>query len=506
MDTSNSHAQHPARTITQDYDVSSMTYLGTLRDSRWASPGTQHQSQQMVQSNFDPSQPSFQPSRHHPISMDIARYSEPRSASQQQSQSLERQIYELRLHQLGARHSQEYHMVTLQQATHETTAKYAELKDIMQRDLRSLQRKIEALEAGDDDEVSGINYTHRASSDMPNEVFEGSDEDIAKAYLARAEEKEAAAAKLRRAARAFSGGADVNATVEEPEAMPRPGDKVIGFACCGTVLDSLEAMSEHFEKSHMANTGSTRDEGKKPEAALQSTPARELSRPRPHAIEIKAPEPPKFEARAEEPKSEEQPKPADNTSEEHHEALKSDKDSWMPYAIRVMPPSTAVVPASQKTFSFEHIHNVLKGEEWCDGYYFISAEHPYIESQAYWILDEEHEPFIPKKPGQHGAKITAFFNNTDCKPAPTPENYNDCPVFIRRKGESEYRYYGQYSQSRFSDKIGYDTMMGKILSSSLYRRNIEQRLIEHFRSHPRFRAPPLGRAACCRRPTTMGDR
>lgn len=468
MDTTNNHVQRQTRTAPQEYDAGSMAYLGTLRDERWASPGSQLQSQQMVHSNFDPSQPSFQPSSHQPSSMEVARYSEPRSAPQQYPQSLERQIYELRLHQLGARHSQEYHITTLQQATHENSLKYMALKDVMQRDLRSLQRKIEALEAGDDDEVSGINYTQRASSDIPNEVFEGSDEDIAKAYLARAEEKQTAAAKLRRAARTFLGGADVNVTVEELDAIARPEDKVIGFACCSIVLDSLEAMSEHFEKSHLANTGSTRDEGKKPEAALQSTPARELSRPRPHAIEIKAPEPPKFEARAEEPKSEEQPKPADNTSEEHHEALKSDKDSWMPYAIRVMPPSTADVPASQKTFSFEHIHNVLKGEEWCDGYYFISAENPYIESQAYWILDEENEPFIPQKPGQHGAKITAVFNNTDCIIGPAPKNYMDCPVFMRRKGESEYRYYGQYSQTRFSDKIGYDTMMGKILSSPFH--------------------------------------
>ena len=170
MDTSDSHAQHPARRITQDYDIGSMAYLGTLRDSRWASPGNQHQSQQMVRTNFDPSQPSFQPSNNQPISMDVARYTEPRSAPQQHSQSLERQIYELRLHQLGARHSQEYHITTLHQATHENSQRYVELKDVMQRDLRTLQRKIEALEAADDDEVSGINYTHRASSDMPNEV------------------------------------------------------------------------------------------------------------------------------------------------------------------------------------------------------------------------------------------------------------------------------------------------------------------------------------------------
>lgn len=417
----------------------------------------------MVHSSFDPSKPSFQPSNLQPISMDVARYSEPRSAPQQHSQSLERQIYELRLHQLGARHSQEYHMTTLQQATHENAARYVELKDIMQRDLQTLQRKIEALEAGDDDEVSGINYTHHASSDLPNEVFEGSDEEIAKAYLTRAEEKEAAAAKLRRAARAFSGGADESAMVENLEAIPRPGDKVIGFACCGVALDSLEAMVEHFEKSHTANAGSARKQGKEPGAAPQPTSARDISRPRPHAIEIKAPEPPKSEARAEEPNSE-QVKAADNASEEQHEAPKSTKDNWMPYTIRVMPASPADVPASLKTFSFEHIHNVLKGEEWCDGYYFIAGG-SWIPSHAYWILDEEHEPFIPKNPGQHGAKITAFFNNTDCEPAPMPKNYNDCPVFIRRKGESEYRYYGQYSQSRFSDKIGYDTMMGKILSS-----------------------------------------
>ncbi|KAI7367113.1 hypothetical protein KC328_g18352, partial [Hortaea werneckii] len=85
------------------------------------------------------------------------------------------------------------------------------------------------------------------------------------------------------------------------------------------------------------------------------------------------------------------------------------------------------------------------------------------------------EPFLPSAPGQPGAKITAFFNDTlpdsderkgvnGRSAAPTEDDYLHTPIFISPDpldvpaDERRYTYFGHYGQKRFSDRIGYDTL------------------------------------------------
>ncbi|KAI7522050.1 hypothetical protein KC331_g19464, partial [Hortaea werneckii] len=86
------------------------------------------------------------------------------------------------------------------------------------------------------------------------------------------------------------------------------------------------------------------------------------------------------------------------------------------------------------------------------------------------------EPFLPSAPGQPGAKITAFFNDTlpdseggdGRSAAPTEDDYLHTPIFISPDpldgpaDERRYTYFGHYSQKRFSDRIGYDTLRERI--------------------------------------------
>lgn len=78
------------------------------------------------------------------------------------------------------------------------------------------------------------------------------------------------------------------------------------------------------------------------------------------------------------------------------------------------------------------------------------------------MLEGEYEPFVPQKPGQHGAKVTAVFNPTAGDDNPSLEDFINVPVFICAKGQEEYTYFGTYSQTRYSDRISYDTLFTTI--------------------------------------------
>nr|POE88011.1 protein rot1 [Quercus suber] len=158
-------------------------------------------------------------------------------------------------------------------------------------------------------------------------------------------------------------------------------------------------------------------------------------------------------------------------------SLAPEASSWMPLAVRQMP-KTAVPDQSHntQTFAWEHIRLTLGGEQWSPGFYFVSKD-SVLPSKSYWILEGEYEPYLPRAPGQHGAKLTAFFNYTGCADIdgfPDETNYLRAPVFIRAPGRREYIYYGEYSQLRFSDKLDYDRMMDGTVPANVRRYWAEQ--------------------------------
>lgn len=139
------------------------------------------------------------------------------------------------------------------------------------------------------------------------------------------------------------------------------------------------------------------------------------------------------------------------------------KATWKPLAVRQMPaPLQPDLVAHGATFSADFVHNELRGTEWSPGFYFILPEHRQASHSftAYWVLDADIDPYLPREPGEHGAKLTPFFNSTLSQPgrAPTEEDYMNTPVFIGKNHTYEYRYFGHYSQTRFSDKLDYERM------------------------------------------------
>ncbi|KAI7210584.1 hypothetical protein KC333_g8151 [Hortaea werneckii] len=157
---------------------------------------------------------------------------------------------------------------------------------------------------------------------------------------------------------------------------------------------------------------------------------------------------------------------------------------WIPYALRnLSPTSPPLLPDPNQTFTWDFLFNTLSGIQWSPGFYFNPTPSPstLLATKSYWLLDTPFEPFLPSAPGHPGAKITAFFNDTlpdseegkvkgvnGRSAAPTEDDYLHTPIFISPDplnvpaDERRYTYFGHYSQKRFSDRIGYDTLRERI--------------------------------------------
>jgi len=148
--------------------------------------------------------------------------------------------------------------------------------------------------------------------------------------------------------------------------------------------------------------------------------------------------------------------------------------TWMPQYISSLPALSDHIRCNlpeddMVTFSPEFINKTLNGELWSSGMRFLNGPGPYmLRSRTYYILNPKIEPYLPAAPGNHGAKLTAFFKGC-------PEefynfedgvsSYENVPMFvetINANGHLRYMYYGNYSQTRWSDRLDYDTMMTRI--------------------------------------------
>ena len=153
----------------------------------------------------------------------------------------------------------------------------------------------------------------------------------------------------------------------------------------------------------------------------------------------------------------------------------SNMTSYQPLAIRSFTPFTSktldtISPALKaESFTGAFLKNTLGGIEWNPGYYWIPpTSDSIIPGRAYYLVNAAIDPFVPKVPGEHGAKLVPFFNegedeHGDC---PDEEALIKTPLFISVNGntatnseEIKYIYVGDYTQSRYSDKLDYDRMV-----------------------------------------------
>ncbi|KAK0284920.1 hypothetical protein LTR35_000255 [Friedmanniomyces endolithicus] len=183
--------------------------------------------------------------------------------------------------------------------------------------------------------------------------------------------------------------------------------------------------------------------------------------------------------------------------------MASQTEAWRPLAVRQMspPPALEIPLTNRATFTWEFLAKELGGSQWSPSFYFISANSK-IQSQTYWLLEREWEPFLPSGPGLHGAKLSPVFNDSECEPGQGPDvqNFMDVPMFVMEAGSDKYTYYGQYNQPRYSDKLDYDRVMeavpekvrqrwAKSLADPGRPAWVTKTLMEHFWPRPKYDGP-----------------
>lgn len=422
-------------------------------------------------------------------------------------------------------------MAGLQRAFHREAQSNLEeiegIKSTVQRDLQTLQGEIKSLKTQVTSTQQGNVVPPRSQVHHGRLSPEHLDKDfsqtgLAEIYLEEAETMEAAAAKLRKQAAELSGGGTSGRLgtmrlLEGARDMVEKSKLKADFACCSKKYDSVDTLLEHVGAAHRSEQIKPAERVADPHVEATPTHAPPRRMKPMNATEIQASETSETEklraelakVRAELARKQEESSASKKTdlptvNAQVASALSSsDEESWTPLAVRQMPTPTPLnIENNTETFTWEFINNSFRGEQWSPGFYFIKGKDSALRSKSYWVLEADYEPFLPKTPGQHGAKITAFFNNLDSEPgeAPDEENFLEVPVFIRPSGKEVYMYYGNFSQTRFSDKIGYDVLMGNVtdkvreywatqLADSNRPDWVTKELMDHFWPKPTYCGP-----------------
>ena len=472
---------------------------------------------------LNPSVPGFQPN-----GTEMQRYQQRPPTPPSSNPATPVDILQMKRFVLDNHFSHTKDVTTLERKAEKNSHEIENIKDVVGRDMRSLQHKIQNLEqkvAVQQQQNGAPTGQSRADQVVgPSEELSNnfSKQQIAEAYLEEAEDHEKAAVKLREQVENICSGAGSRKLVtlkllDGPNGTNGIETKA-GFACCGSDFGSIQEMLEHVcnahglhpeqsECSNMANGSG--------ESTPTHVPPRHAKMEKPSsAEEAKAAE--NIEGRTPKPETDDvKEKGADedmataNTANNSTHSLKARPDNaaspasgkWLPLAVQKMKLATTINTHDKETFTWEFLKLTLNGEQWSPGFYFISPQSSVLKSSAYWVLDAEWEPYLPSTPGEHGAKLTAFFNETLSNPgeAPDEDNYKNTPVFMCPEGKSEYVYLGNYSQVRFSDKLDYDRVMAvpekvrrywaEQLAAEGRPEWVTRCLMEHFWPRPTYNGP-----------------
>jgi hypothetical protein len=230
------------------------------------------------------------------------------------------------------------------------------------------------------------------------------------------------------------------AEAESHELMAkRLRESVLGPDAVGQLQGGMTRLQLDAESSHQQETGIV-------ESPVRAQEPVEVSSPTVRGEEVAVPE-----AKAE-------------VAELDHQNTPKD---WQPHAISQLAP-LAISVTNDVTFTWEQLHRDLGGTQYSPGLYLASSGN-ILKGNTYWLLEARFEPFAPTKPGQHGAKLTPFFNDTPTEDGLVPgeEDYANVPVFVCPENGKEYTYLGTYSQMRYSDKLSHSELYQHVPESAL---------------------------------------
>ncbi|GAM84960.1 hypothetical protein ANO11243_029630 [Dothideomycetidae sp. 11243] len=177
-------------------------------------------------------------------------------------------------------------------------------------------------------------------------------------------------------------------------------------------------------------------------------------------------------------------------------------EKWQPLAVRQFPPLDSIerdnIPFSAELFTLDFLRDFTGAVGWGPGFYWSKLGH------SFYLVDPEFDPFVPAEPGQHGAKLVAFFKDNADVEGYDDEAFMNAPLFVAQPSTEDstglqrvYAYYGNYSQTRFSEKLDHDNMVEKVpvevklywareLASTERPEWVTKALKEHFYPQPRY--------------------
>jgi multidrug efflux pump subunit AcrA (membrane-fusion protein) len=173
---------------------------------------------------------------------------------------------------------------------------------------------------------------------------------------------------------------------------------------------------------------------------------------------------------------------------------------WRPQAITQLTPLTNPV-TNDVTFTWEELVRYLGGAQYSPGLYLANSdfEGSILKGKTFWLLEAQFEPFAPTKAGEHGAKLTAFFNDSPTEKGliPEEEDYANVPVFVCPAEGQGYTYLGTYTQTRYSDKLSHSELYqhvpehilrywAELLADSDRPAWVTEQLIAHFWPAPTY--------------------
>lgn len=448
--------------------------------------------------DLDPSVPNFRPR-----GTELQRYQGPSAITTpgQASPPTPTDISQMQHYVLNNHFAHTKEVAGLERQSQNTRNEIENIKEVVGRDVRALEDQIASLrqEVADQREESGS--TLRSTSRGDHLGGFGNDM-IVDRYLDEAEDLEMTAEKLRQQAKEMSTTVATQRLVKMKflDGPDNGGEMVkwavkMDHACCGESFGSVDEMLAHVAQTHAyasqighspmvvngiehdndtpthvpsrrmkMEKGETLAEAAKSDGDVVRIGSADGAAPNQDelATDIDAVNGKKCDAAVAQESTQ--------TEAEHENPASAQKDSatrWIPLAVRDMaPPPQVSTFLNTETFTWEFLVRTFGGKQWSPSYYFV-ADDSDLPSKSYWVLDAEYEPFLPSHPGHHGAKLTAFFNDTSSGLGDTPleENFHSVPVFVRGKGEDAYVYFGQYSQMRFSDKLSHGEVMENVPES-----------------------------------------
>ena len=423
---------------------------------------------------LNPSVPGFQPT-----GSEMQRFQQQPPTPPSSNSALPGDMMQMRNMMLTSHFSYTKDITGLEQKTQKNIEEIEGVKNAVRNDMRTLQGEIEGLKqqvVTNKQNDGAISVRSRAGHGlpMPHQVSEEfTNDNLAEMYLDEAETMEKTAAKLRDQAAEMSNNVSRKLVtmklLEGPKGDGEEAKTKATFACCGATYGSIQELLEHVKTTHGSKSQVELAEDI-PDMSAETTPTHVPPRHAKlnNAVEIKTSEETaaqKLEEEVAEIKREISEKNSTPVKPDAQAGPSStDNESWIPLVVRRMKPASPLnVEHNTETFTWEFLNLTFRGEQWSPGFYFVSEKSP-LPSKSYWVLDGEFEPYLPPAPGHHGAKLTALFNGTESAAgeAPDESNYMNVPVFVCDTGRLEYTYLGNYSQTRFSDKLDIDTTLDRV--------------------------------------------